>query len=451
MEMMMEYFEMNEDQKNAVDKVMQTQDYTLIQGMPGTGKTYTISFIVRLLVTHGKRVLITSYTHSAVDNVLLKLTKVGLDAEQPDKTRPVLRVGDSARCHGDVQHLLVENVAKNVNSQASQGDNYASPESQRHCVKGARVVGVTALTIPTSSLLAGEHFDVVIVDEAGQISQPAIIGALMAADTFILVGDHKQLPPLVNSELAEKGGFGVSLFRTLAEAHPNHVAQLTYQYRMAEDICQLTNDITYKGKLKCGSDSVKFRRLELQGYPDKVSQSVYKSAIDPDKAVIFLDTDQQKHNSNEILSLETTGERQFGGVVNKTEATIVARIVESLISCRVAPSSIGIICPFNAQVKLIESTPQMTEWKSKGLECSTIDRYQGRDKPVVVLSFVRSNNRGKVGRLLGDFRRLNVAVSRAECKLIMIGSLSTLLEGSAPLRSALERLIGTDKIVRVAG
>ena len=448
MDMAVEFAEMNADQKCAVEKVITAQDYTLIQGLPGTGKTHTISFILRLLVAHGKRILITSYTHSAVDNVLLKLIQAGFDAPQSDGTRALLRVGDCNRCHADVKHLLVENMAREV-----QGTEKCSlsTETIRHCVRRARVVGVTALTIPRSPLLAGEQFDVVIVDEAGQISQPAIIGALMAADSFILVGDHMQLPPLVSSELAEQGGFGVSLLKRLADAHPKHVVQLTYQYRMAQDICTLTNDIAYEGKLKCATEAIRRRRLDIPNFPGNTSPSVYTRAIDPSKTVVFLDTDQCKPGSKELLPLETTGGRDGGGLVNKTEATIVERIVEVLISFNVSPRSIGIICPFNAQLKLIESSPQVLKWRSQGLECSTIDRYQGRDKPVIILSFVRSNNKGKVGRLLGDFRRLNVAASRAECKLIMIGSLSTLKEGSKPLRPALERLDTNGKIIRVAG
>ena len=447
-EMAIEFTDMNADQRCAIEKAIKAEDYTLIQGLPGTGKTSTISFLVRLLVAHGKRVLVTSYTHSAVDNLLMKLVNCGIDQKQEDGARALLRIGDATRCHEGVKHLLTTSVAN-----AKEGGNLdgrATAESIRHCIRKARVIGVTALTIPSSSLLSDQSFDVVIVDEAGQISQPAIIGALMAADSFILVGDHMQLPPLVNSQLAEKGGFGVSMLKRLAEAHPKHVVQLTQQYRMAEDICQLSNDIVYYGKLKCANETVRRKRLDLRGYPGH-APGIFARVLDPNKTVVFLDTDQYKNGTQEIVKLESNADRQEGGsLVNRTEATLVERVVESLLSCGVDPTSIGIICPFNAQLRLLESSRRFLEWKSRGLECSTIDRYQGRDKPVIILSFVRSNPKGKVGRILSDFRRLNVAVSRAERKLILVGSLSTLHTGSEELRPALERLIARGNIVRVS-
>ena len=186
------------------------KDYTLIQGLPGTGKTSTIAFVARLLAALGMRVLITSYTHAAVDNVLLKLIACGVASRNANSPMPaILRVGRKASCHPGVHPILATTVAANLEVESgSAPDVYSIPsaESLRQAVSTARIVGVTALTVPRSPLLVGEHFDVVIVDEAGQISQPAIIGALMAAESFVLVGDHMQLPPLVVSELAGKGG-----------------------------------------------------------------------------------------------------------------------------------------------------------------------------------------------------------------------------------------------------
>jgi DNA replication ATP-dependent helicase Dna2 len=187
------------------------EDYSLIQGLPGTGKTSTIAFVARLLVAHGKRVLITSYTHAAVDNVLLKLMEMGVGAIDKSRSLPALvRVGRKSSCHPGVHSVLASQIAVSLEvPDALDSDKVIvqpTADTLRKTISSARVVGVTALSIPRSPLLIGEHFDVVIVDEAGQISQPAIIGALTAADSFVLVGDHMQLPPLVISELAEKGG-----------------------------------------------------------------------------------------------------------------------------------------------------------------------------------------------------------------------------------------------------
>ena len=150
----------------------------------------------------------TSYTHSAVDNMLIKLLDHDLHKDGSGLSK-VVRIDRYGNCHPQVREVLAQNVALRL--ETSQGNTDVSStqpaaESLRRVMSAARVVGVSALTIPKSPLLVGEEFDVVIVDEAGQISQPAILGALMAASTFILVGDHMQLPPLAVSELSVEDG-----------------------------------------------------------------------------------------------------------------------------------------------------------------------------------------------------------------------------------------------------
>ncbi len=185
----------------------------LVQGLPGTGKSATIAFITRLLVSRGKRVLLTSYTHSAVDNLLCKLLECGMvDSFKSDEnaSNPIIRIGRESSCHVNVQSLLAQTIAckteRYKSGLSSSSIDIPNVEYVHQVISEAKVVGVTALTAPRSPLLSGQHFDVVIVDEAGQISQPAILGAIMAADNFILVGDHMQLPPLVVSEVAEQAG-----------------------------------------------------------------------------------------------------------------------------------------------------------------------------------------------------------------------------------------------------
>ena len=161
-----------------------------------------------MLASLGKKVLITSYTHSAVDNLLLKLMEQNV-AQRLDKKRPpaVVRIGKKSTVHPAVQPLLVDVLAAELESDGEVDVQHPpSAEALRRVMAEARIVGATALTVPKSPLLARQHFDVVICDEAGQISQPALLGALAAADAFILVGDHMQLPPLVTSEAALEGG-----------------------------------------------------------------------------------------------------------------------------------------------------------------------------------------------------------------------------------------------------
>jgi len=436
---------LNSDQKNAVLKVVSAEDFALIQGLPGTGKTATIAFLTRLLVALGKRVLLTSYTHSAVDNLIIKLieSKVVSSGTSPI---PILRIGRESSCHPRVHPILAQNIAtsqEKLSSRSTVTAENPSVDYLHKVVSDAKIVGVSALSAPKSPLLAGQHFDYVIVDEAGQISQPAVLGAIMAADSFVLVGDHMQLPPLVCSEVAEEAGYGVSMLMRLAEGFPDAVAKLTIQYRMHGDICRLSNTIAYQGLLKCGNKKVQHGKLQLTNYPpdstllNLFDQKWIKRAINPDEPVVFLDTDgksSERHGPklSNFVGLESDGP------TNEFEISIVRNIIQALTLSGLDASSIGIITPFRSQLRLLNEDLYIKQCKNDGLELSTIDRFQGRDKPAILFSLVRSNNEGKSGKILQDFRRLNVAFSRAKHKFVMIGSFSTLKKGNDVIRPILK-------------
>ena len=452
-----EFSSLNEDQKAAVYKVMSARDYSIIQGFPGTGKTSVIVFIARLMIALGKRLLVTSYTHAAVDNILLKLIEsgVGTTAHNNKVNIDLVRIGPKSACHPSLYHVRAHELACEIDRLNCEGslnnDGSAllpSISSLHYVVSSAKIIGVSALTIPKSPLLTGQDFDFVMVDEAGQISQPASIGALLAGNSFVLVGDHEQLPPLVQNEAAEQAGYGVSTLKRLADKHPNAVAQLTLQYRMHEDICHLPNMIAYEGKLKCANDVVRTRKLVIPHYPRSL-RAIVKPEIDglgwmlpvlnPNKPVMFVSTD--KINSTSTAHFEglelNRGRGDGGGMINDVEVELIRALVKGLIICGVKESEIGIISPYRAQVNRLEEDPFLSSAKKAGLEVSTIDRYQGRDKNVVLVSMVRSNKSGKTGRLLEDRRRLNVAFSRAKMKLLIIGSLKTLMSGSKILNPVL--------------
>lgn len=381
--------------------------------------------MVRLLVARGKRVLVTSYTHAAVDNLMMKLLESGV--KNSEKQEPVIvRIGNKSQCHSQTQKIHVTNVALGLMSNAEEEPDV---KTLHRVMKSARIVGCSALTVPRSPLLYGENFDVVIVDEAGQISQPAIIGVLMQADSFVLVGDHMQLPPLTRNTASEIGGYNISMFRRLADNVPESVVKLTLQYRFNQDICDMCNDIVYNGALKCGNENVKKSKLSLRGYKSNNIEWL-DYALDPNKPVLFLNTDtvniSEKPQSYpfQIKGLEEKGrgsDKKGGTLVNRTEKDLVYMIVEGLLSNGLPPSDIGIISPYRSQIRIL---------LRDDIEVSTIDRYQGRDKKVIILSLVRSNSKNKSGRLMDDFRRLNVAVSRAKHKLLLVGSYQTLHQGS---------------------
>lgn len=461
-ELAKEFHLLNDAQQMAVKKVMSGRDYTLIQGLPGTGKTSTLEFLARLLVARGRRVLITAYTHSAVDNIMSKLLEKGMGSRDSKSKLPALiRVGNNRPgnqklrpiIHSEVALKLDKTSKNQINDvETANGDsNHPSAASLKEVIAASRILGVSALSLPRSSLLQSEVFDVVIIDEAGQMNEPTALGALAAADSFVLVGDHKQLPPLVNSSVAERGGYGVSILKRLADRHPHAVAPLTMQYRMNEAICKISSESIYGGQLQCGNEKVRSRLLNLPGFPSSLptpSGEQYVAwlhpVIDPERSVVFVDTDkmikripsQPYKNKEGFVALE----EKFGGsIVNRTEAKLVHYILEAMELCGHDLSEIGVISPFRAQVKVIDNAA-VAHWKRQGLELSTIDKYQGRDKSTIILSLVRSNDKGNAGRLLQDERRLNVAFTRAKCKLIVIGSYRTLSNGSIPLKPILNRM-----------
>lgn len=403
--------EMNIDQKAAMQKVMAAEDYALVLGMPGTGKTTTISQIIRCLVEMGKTILLASYTHSAVDNILLKLRGSGFD---------ILRVGVQAKIHLEVQEFAI--------LAAKQKD---SPEEVEQSWLNPPVVATTCLGV-AHPVFTQRTFDYCIVDEASQITLPVCLGPIRMAKRFVLVGDHFQLPPLVQDREAKEGGLDVSLFRKLSEEHPEAIVSLGLQYRMCEDVMSVANRLVYSGRLRCGNEAVAERKLRLPlahealravGAPSTAPQPGCELAarvLDAASCVLFLNTDFLGPSAQDV----TAGPR----ITNPLEANLTARLVTLLLSAGLAPADLGIVTFYRSQLALLRQTLPH-RGAALGVELHTADRFQGRDKEAVLVSFVRSNGSGVVGDLLRDWRRVNVAVTRARSKLIMVGSARTLAAG----------------------
>ncbi|KYK55055.1 DNA replication factor Dna2 [Drechmeria coniospora] len=408
---------LNVDQKRAIEKVMSAEDYALVLGMPGTGKTTTIAHIIRALVSQGKSVLLTSHTHTAVDNILLKLKSDNI---------PILRLGAPAKVHPDVQdfaHLA--------------GHSKTTPEEIKEAWHGTPVVATTCLGINHAVFLE-RSFDYCIVDEASQITLPICAGPIRMANSFVLVGDHNQLPPVVRNEAAREGGLDVSLFKLLSDAHPESVVHLAHQYRMCEDIMTLSNTLIYNGKLRCGYEALRKKKLDIPqikalshvhydasslmrpGTPRTFctgpasSQCWLYALLDSEARVRFVNTDTVQPMVRE----EAHGKR----IVNSSEVRIVSQLVESLLTVGVPASEVGVMTHYRAQLFLLKEKLKAYA----GVEMHTTDRFQGRDKDVIVLSLVRSNEAGNIGDLLKDWRRINVAFTRAKSKLLVVGSLNTL-------------------------
>ncbi|KAH6597528.1 hypothetical protein BASA50_004445 [Batrachochytrium salamandrivorans] len=402
---------LNVSQLNAVDRVMRAQDYALILGMPGTGKTTVIGHILKLLIQSGKSILLTSYTHSAVDNILLKIKDTGI---------AFLRMGDIGKVHPSLKNI-VEEQRKQLTTVAQAEQYYTS----------VPIVATTCLSL-NHPIFSKRRFDYCIVDEASQIILPVCLGPIRLANVFILVGDHYQLPPIA-TQSSPSDEPPPSLFRYLSEAHPSAVAVMEQQYRMNKDIMSLASTTIYNSKLRCGSDVVSSQRIDLPLW-NHWKQAVHGGALNSgvtcsslkdcwlayavasSNSVVFLNTDSVPARESKTLHF----------IQNDIEAQLVQQIVSSFMACGVPEHDIGVVSPYKAQLRTIRGY-----LKSHPLvEILTVDRYQGRDKTCIIVSLVRSNSMGHMGDLLQDWRRVNVALTRAKCKLVLVGSFSTLKQAA---------------------
>ena len=377
---------LNSVQQKAIFKTLMAEQYVLLQGLPGTGKTTLIVALVRLLVAMEKTVLLTAYTHSALDNILLKISKYG-DVN-------LLRIGKKSRVHPGVRQFSVDAIAKSENV-----------DELRKCYTSFGVVATTCLSL-SHPAIASRNFDYCIVDEAGQAPLLSAIGPLFHAQKFVLVGDPEQLPPVVQSDRARKLGLDTSLFYHLTT--DVNTLRLNLQYRMNSEIMGLANKLVYEDQLECGSHQVRDRCIEKSnnllpsGFMTKVlSHEMCDS-------VVFLDTSNLK-------SQDVSGE---GEIRNSLEARIVATIVSHLKSS-LPEISLGVMAPYRAQVDLLTTKLSLCP----GV-VNTVDQFQGRDRDVIVYSCTRSSesSNGSSKDILNDIRRLNVAITRAKMKLVFIGN-----------------------------
>jgi DNA replication ATP-dependent helicase Dna2 len=358
----------NERQDAAVRRALGAEDFALVHGPPGTGKTYTIARLVRALVDRGDRVLLSAFTNRAVDNALEALREQGFS--------DVARVGTETGVREDMLDVRLER----------RGD----PDDRAARLRSAPVVAATTATCG-SRVLREASFDVAVVDEASQLTEPGTLAAINLADRFVLVGDHDQLPPVVQSgdeRLAR------SLFERLHDEHPAAAVMLDRQYRMSQRIQAFASAEFYDGALRPATPEVASATLaDLPG--------VDGAALDPEleRGVRFVDPD---------------GRRE--GNANPIEADRVAEVVESYLDAGVDPDDVVVIAPFRAQVAEID--------RRVDVAVDTVDRFQGSSAEVVVVSFVATGD--LAGPIFEDTRRVNVALTRAKKALVLVGDAAAL-------------------------
>ncbi|XP_032526512.2 DNA replication ATP-dependent helicase/nuclease DNA2 [Danaus plexippus] len=377
---------LNEEQQAAVLRVLECDDYVLLQGLPGTGKTQTLCALIQLLCSLGMRVLVTAHTHSAVDTLLSRL---------PSSLK-VLRVGTSSR-------VSVSAAVKEC----------TTVEQLTNLYNSVQVVGVTCLGA-SHALLSKNTFDFCIVDEATQVLQSTVLRPLFAANKFVLVGDPEQLPPVVRSRDAKFLGMEVSLFHSLMKDRTT--CTLSLQYRMNQPLADLANKIAYSNRLKCANETVAKAALNINKM--KLSESSSDQWIttvcspEPEDAAVFLNTKMElSEDASKTLN-------------NKDEAVVVLAVIKILKQAGISASDIGVIAPYRDQVTLLKRVLDGTQ-----VEASTVDQFQGRDKSVIIYSCTRKDDnlrKVKENEVLNDKRRLAVSVTRAKHKFIVIGNIRAL-------------------------
>ena len=424
---------LNPSQQAAVEFALSANDVAVIHGPPGTGKTTTVVELIRRAVARGDKVLACAPSNAAVDNLLEKLLATGL---QPVRLGHPARVSENLRDRA--LDLLVEShpdarqarkYARDAQAMFRKADKWSKTkplpgEKQALRAEGkslladarrmeqlaverilddASVVCAT-LTGVDSETLGKRRFDLAVLDESCQATEPACWVPLLRADRVVLAGDPCQLPPTILSAEAAERGLAVSLMeRVIAMLGPDISRLLAVQYRMHAQIMGFSNAEFYANELIADASVIGHRVCDL---PEVRTEPLTESPVR------FIDTAGAGYDEEPE---EDTDSRR-----NPREADLAVKYVRRLLDAGVSGSGIAVIAPYSGQVRLLRERLRET-----GVEIDSVDGFQGREKEVIVISLVRSNPEGEIG-FLADVRRTNVAMTRARRGLIVIGDSATL-------------------------
>ena len=433
---------LNPTQERAVNEVLWAKDVAIVHGPPGTGKTTTLVEAINETLMRESQVLVCAQSNMAVDWISEKLVDRGIN---------VLRIGNPTRVndkmlgftyerrfesHPDYPQLwAIRKAIRELRKNRKKGSENYHQKMERLKSRAAEIeirinselfgeARVIACTLVGSAhrLLEGMKFGTLFIDEAAQALEAACWIPMRRASRVILAGDHCQLPPTVKSIAALRAGLGKTLMERIAENKPEVVTLLRIQYRMNEEIMRFSSDWFYGGKV------------------ESAPQIKYRSVLDYDQPITWIDTSDKEPSDtieeNEDLNFKEQFVGESFGRINKAEAELtlltLAEYYTKIGKQRVLNESIdvGIISPYRAQVQYLKKLIKKYEFFKpyrRLISVNTVDGFQGQERDVILISLVRSNDEGQIG-FLKDLRRMNVAITRARMKLIILGNKNTMTQ-----------------------
>ena len=428
---------LNPTQEDAVNQVLRAKDVAIVHGPPGTGKTTTLVEAIRETLMRESQVLVCAQSNMAVDWISEKLVDRGIN---------VLRIGNPSRVndkmlsftyerrfesHPDYPQLWVlrkaiRDLRSNRSRRSSEGYHQKLESLKSRATEleiringdlfgEARVIAST-LVSSANRLLDGQKFGTLFIDEAAQALEAACWIPMRRVSRVILAGDHCQLPPTVKSTAALRAGLGKTLMERIVEMHPEAVTLLKIQYRMCDDIMHFSSDYFYNGQV------------------ESAPEVKYRSILDMDIPMTWIDTSEFDLPADSDISFKEQFVGESFGRINKAEADVTLMALQHyfnkigkqrLLEERI---DVGIISPYRAQVQYLRRLLMKREFFKpfrRAISVNTVDGFQGQERDIIVVSLVRSNDDGQIG-FLRDLRRMNVAITRARMKLIIIGDKDTM-------------------------
>ena len=436
---------LNPSQEKAADMVLRAKDVAVVHGPPGTGKTTTLVEAIYETLRREVQVLVCAQSNMAVDWISEKLSERGVN---------ILRIGNPTRVTDRMlqdtyerrfeRHPLYDqlwgirrNIRQLYDSREGNRENrhqkiarlkerateleYTINES---LFTDARVIACT-LTGSAHHLLQGRRFGTLFIDEAAQALEASCWIAIQKADRVVLAGDHRQLPPTIKSPAALSGGLDKTLMQTICENKPRCVTMLNVQYRMCDEIMQFPNREFYDGQLH-SDPSVKYRGI--LDWDTAIEWIESEESLESIESIENIDRLEPPESSGELLASD--GLSRINPAEAKQALQALRNYVERIGRDRILHErlDIGIISPYKGQVQLLRRMLRRDSyWKPlrQLISVNTVDGFQGQERDIILISMVRNNEQGQVG-FLSDLRRMNVAITRARMKLIIIGHSPTL-------------------------